>query len=142
MIETKYRIDREVTGVPPPQEMPKKKATCDLCCDHLEKGQDILQCEGSCGCTVHRYCAGVTKWQFEELNKGYSLFVCQWCSLNTANSVIQQLQAEVAALKLELQETKGLLAAAKTSAPTAPPRSYASAVSSQPPNLTRQRNRR
>jgi hypothetical protein len=124
--------------------MPRRKATCDLCCDSLEKDQDTLQCEGSCGCTVHRYCAGVTKRQFEELNKGSKPFVCQWCSLSTTNSIIQQLQAEITALKQELGETKSLLATKmlEPAAPTsAPPRSYASAVAPSQPN-TRQRNRR
>ena len=54
----------------PKKKMPKKKAICDLCCESLEKGQDILQCEGDCGCLVHRYCAGVTKRHFDELSKG------------------------------------------------------------------------
>ena len=86
-----------------------KKVSCDLCCDTIERGQDVLKCEGDCGCTVHRYCAGVTKGHFERLNKGPSPFVCQWCSLKTTNAVIHQLQAELAATKLELTNTKSLL---------------------------------
>ena len=49
---------------------------CALCCDTLKKGQDVLKCEGSCGCNVHRYCAGVTKLYFDELVKGSIPFVC------------------------------------------------------------------
>ena len=91
------------------REMPggkNKKPTCDLCCDSLEKQHEILTCEGDCGCIVHRYCAGVTKRHYEDLTKGSSPFVCQWCSLKTSHAIIQQLQSEVAALKLELVEAK------------------------------------
>ena len=122
-------------------KMPRRKATCDLCCESLEKEQDTLKCEGSCGCSVHQYCAGVTKQQFEAMNKGSKPFVCQWCSLNTANSIIQQLHAELVTLKVKLGETKSLLAV-KTPAPAAPT-SYASvAASVQPTNASRQRNSR
>ena len=86
-----------------------KKATCDLCCDSLEKQQEILTCEGDCGCTVHRYCAGVTKRHYEELTKGSSPFVCQWCSIKTSHAIIQQLQSEVASLKSELVEAKATI---------------------------------
>lgn len=37
------------------------KHTCDLCRDFLEKEQDVLKCDGECGCTVYQYCAGITK---------------------------------------------------------------------------------
>ena len=99
--------------------MPRgKKPTCDLCCDTLDKGQDILKCEGDCGCTVHRYCAGVTKRRYEELMKstgGTDHYVCEWCSLKTTRAIIQQLQCEVANLKQELAEAKALAAQQATS---------------------------
>ena len=104
-----------------------KKPTCDLCCDSLDKGQEILKCEGDCGCTVHRYCAGVTRRHFEQLDKGSIPFVCQWCTLKTTHTIIQQLQSEVATLKLELAEAKTL--AARPSATPPQIHSYASAAS-------------
>lgn len=104
-----------------------KKSTCDLCCDSIDKGQECLKCEGDCGCTVHRYCAGVTKRHFEELSKGSTPFVCQWCALKTTHAVIQQLQSEVASLKLELAEARELASRASTPSPI--PGSYASAAS-------------
>lgn len=89
------------------QKMPKsKKTVCDLCSDTLGKGQDILTCEGTCSCTVHRYCAGVTTGHFQALNASSTPFVCQWCMLKTANAMIQQLQSEVASLKSELVEVR------------------------------------
>ena len=131
--------------------MPKRlkaTATCDLCYDSLEKGQDIRQCEGDCGCTVHRYCAGVTKKQFEDLRKGPKPFVCQWCSLATANAVIQQLQADNDALKLELCEAKRLLTERPAesqsrdgSVPTHASPNYASAVKSRSKGQQTQRQR-
>ena len=95
--------------------MPKtKKSNCDLC---LEKGHDVLKCEGACGTTVHRQCAGITKSHFDELNKSSAPYVCQLCVLKTTNAVIQQLQAEVAALKVTnnvVQQLQAEVAALKT----------------------------
>ena len=109
---TMSRRTRNSTTMPPGSSKNKKGGgtdlVCDLCCDTLEKGQDILKCEGSCGCNVHRYCAGVTKSYFEELVKGSTPFVCQYCALNVYKNIVQQLQDEVASLKSELAETKGL----------------------------------
>ena len=68
---------------------------CALCCDTLEKRQDILKCEGSCGCNIHRYCAGVTKLYCDELVKGSIPFVYQYCALNVYKTIIQQVQDEV-----------------------------------------------
>ena len=96
--------------------MPKGKAkkpvsqakTCDLCCDTLEDGQDILLCEGGCNSDVHRYCAGVTKSHYTELASA-TPFICQFCTLNTYKAIIQQLQTEVEGLKSELASVKTLL---------------------------------
>ena len=58
--------------------MPRKivpKQTCELCCIAIEKDQDSLQCKGECSCIVHRYCAGVTKCHYEEMNKESTQFV-------------------------------------------------------------------
>ena len=79
-----------------------KKSTCDLCSDSLTKGQDILNREGDCNCTVYHYCAGATSSQFQALSTSSTPFVCQWCMLNTTNAVIKQLQSEVASLKYDL----------------------------------------
>ena len=89
--------------------MPRKKSSCELCCDAIEKDHDTLQCKGECGSTVHRYCAGVMKRQFEELSKGGLPFVCQWCSLKSVTATIQQLKSEVESLKIELATTKTAL---------------------------------
>ena len=102
-----------------------KKPTCDLCCDSLDKGQEILKCEGDCGCTVHRYCAGVTRRHFEQLDKGSIPFANG--ARSKRHTIIQQLQSEVATLKLELAEAKTL--AARPSATPPQTHSYASAAS-------------
>ena len=107
----------------------------DLCCDSLEKSQEILKCEGDCGCTVHRYCAGVTKRHYEDLTKGSTPFVCQWCNLKLARTTIQQLQSEVASLKLELVEAKAAATTSKLqSSDSLATRSYASAAAQPPRN--------
>ena len=120
----------------------QKKPICDLCCDSLEKGQKILKCEGDCGCTVHRYCAGVTKRHFEELSNGSTPYICKWCTLKSTHAIIQQLQSEVASLKLELAEAKASANQASVQPPT---HSYASAASYPLPpsgNSTNSRGKR
>ena len=118
--------------------MPRKseKPPCELCCGAFEKGQDVLKCEGECGCVVHRYCAGVTKRHFESLSKGSIPFVCQWCSLRTSKAVIEQLQSMISSLQSELAATKEALAkqnelTTHTPSPS-PDQSYAAAVVSRP----------
>lgn len=118
---------------------------CELCCDAIEKDHDTLQCKGECGCTVHRYCAGVTKRHFEELNKPGSLpFVCQWCSLKSASITIKQLQSEVEALKTELATTKTTLSNLQNDRlqNPAPVQSYASVAARTAPRSKKQQQRR
>ena len=119
------RTKRHVGGT----DLTSTTEVCALCCDTLKKGQDVLKCEGSCGCNVHRYCAGVTKLYFDELVKGSIPFVCQYCALNIYKAIVQQLQDEVASLKLELAETKSLC---ERRSQTHPPASYASVASKEP----------
>lgn len=112
--------------------MPKKstssKPTCDLCCDTLEKEHETLKCEGECGSTVHRYCAGITKGQYDSFSDGHAgPFVCQWCSMKTTAAIIRQLQTEVASLRAELTTTKMELAEAKQRE-RSKPQSYAAAT--------------
>ena len=109
-----------------------KKSSCDLCCDSFEKGHEILKCEGECGCTVHRYCAGVTKKYYEELTKGSSPYVCEWCTLKTSQTVIQQLQSEVASLKLEFEKAKKALATRANVCQPPLTNTYASAAAHPP----------
>jgi hypothetical protein len=107
-------------------------ATCDLCCEPIDKDQEMLKCEGDCQSSVHRYCAGVSKRQYDELTKGSTPYVCQWCSSRTTQAVIQQLQSEVAALKSELTEVKARLERSENAAESLRVRkSYASAVTQQ-----------
>ena len=96
--------------------------------------QDILTCEGDCGCTVHRYCAGVTKGHFERLSKSSTPYVYEWCSLKTTQAIIQQLQSEIASLKLELAEAKALAVRSSTM-PQTTSSTYAAAAS-HPPRST------
>ena len=128
-----------------PPRKSAEKATCELCCDALEKGQDTLKCEGECGCVVHHYCAGVTKRHFDSLNKDRKPFVCQWCSMKMSRSVIEQLQAEiiswkaeVASLKSDLTATKEALAKQREQTERTPTGSYASVASQLPQLRSRQ----
>ena len=102
--------------------MPKKikspKSTCDLCCDNIESDQDQLACEGGCGCTVQRYCAGVTTKHYAELTASSILFVCFYCSLNLFKTVVNQLQLQVDTLRGELDVTRVELDVTQPTQPT------------------------
>ena len=104
----------------------------------------------SCGCDVHRYCAGVTKRYYEELTNGSAPFICQWCRMKTSLAIIQQLQSEVASLKVELVEAKETIIkqGKELELISQSEKTYASAAaqqpshSRQPPHPTRRNTRR
>ena len=81
--------------------MPRKivpKQTCELCCIAIEKDQDSLQCKGECSCVVHRYCAGVTKCHYEEMNKEstqfvYIIYALYYTKKKKKNSSLPSLQS-------------------------------------------------
>ena len=120
--------------------MPKTKKpksgtkVCDLCCDQLEEGQEVLVCKGGCNSNVHRYCAGVTRDHYAKLSTGVDPFVCQFCMLKIYRAMVIQLQSEVERLKSELASTKVTLQASTAEIPAADkpvtvPLSYAVATS-------------
>ena len=99
----------------PRSKKDKKKGNCDLCCDSLEQGHDVLICEGGCGSNVHRYCAGVTIKHFAELTSSSAgSFVCFFCSQKLFKAIVDQLQIQVSALNNEVSSLKGELSEAKT----------------------------
>ena len=51
-----------------PAQMQTKTLKCALCCQKIvHKKEDGLLCTGKCNSPIHRYCAGVSVPQFEEL---------------------------------------------------------------------------
>ena len=93
-----------------PKSGPGAKPTCDLCCDALKSDHEVVKCDGECGCTVHRYCAGVMKQQYASFKDGNNPFICQWCLMRATGAIIHQLESEVASLQAELVKTKEELA--------------------------------
>ena len=87
----------------------KTPKVCDLCYDQLEESHEVLVCEGGCNSSVHRYCAGVTRYHYEKLTAGAEPFVCMFCSLKTHRALVSQLQLEVENLQTELASTKTAL---------------------------------
>jgi hypothetical protein len=71
------------------------------------------------------------KGHFEKLSKSSTPYVCEWCSLKTTQSIIQQLQSEIVSLKLELAEAKALAVRPCTMPQTASS-TYAAAASVSP----------
>ena len=94
----------KVAGARASAKTPPK--VCDLCYDQLEESHEVLVCEGGCNSSVHRYCAGVTRYHYEKLTAGAEPFVCMFCSLKTHRALVSQLQLEVENLKTELASTK------------------------------------
>ena len=97
----------KVAGARASAKTPPK--VCDLCYDQLEESHEVLVCEGGCNSSVHRYCAGVTRYHYEKLTAGAEPFVCMFCWLKTHRALVSQLQLEVENLKTELASTKTAL---------------------------------
>ena len=104
-----------------------KVELCVLCCQRVVDGkEDVLFCTGKCSGPIHRYCAGISVAQFEELKaegKAQSAvdhlsFLCLTC---TQQEHKREVKSTIAALKLKLKELVAVLASTMTAA-TAHPR--------------------
>ena len=84
----------------------------------------------------YEYCAGVTKGHFEKLSKSSTPYLCEWCSLKTTQSIIRQLQSEIANLKLELSKAKAALGVRPSTTPQATSSTYAATASRPPPKTS------
>ena len=94
------------------RKAPKKdKLICDLCLSPIdEKKEDVLQCEGTCQLTFHRYCAGVSQTHYECFSGSPARFVCSYCSEEMHRAAITQLQSELAVLRGEVIRLQAALA--------------------------------
>lgn len=80
---------------------------CDVCCSAIiDDKEDALLCEGSCQKWFHRYCAGVSSTCFRLLSNSSTPFVCWLCSQELHRTIVSQLQAEIAALRVEVVELR------------------------------------
>ena len=94
--------------------MPKRnkksvKSNCDLCCNVIKECEDSLVCEGECQKQLHRYCAGITRSYYQNLNHSSSPFVCLTCVQSLHSTIVSSLQHEIQSLKAELVEIKAIL---------------------------------
>ena len=59
---------------------------CPMCTEEIQEatdcmdGQEALLCEGECGCWLHRWCANVPKYRFQQLAQTAENFVCPTCT--------------------------------------------------------------
>ena len=88
----------------------KAKSLCCVCCKAVEDGKDeALLCEGQCQKWLHRYCAGVTVDQYEQLSSNEEPFLCFTCCRAQHQQQIIELRGEMEALKSELSQLKAQL---------------------------------
>ena len=81
-----------------------------VCCKAVEDGKDeALLCESQCQKWLHRYCAGVTVGQYEELSSSEQPFLCFTCCRTHHQQQITELTGEVEALRFELSQLKAQL---------------------------------
>ena len=61
------RVQKTPAGQVPAQTQAKTEH-CALCCQKIvHNKEDVLFCTGKCNGPIHRYCAGVSVLQFEEM---------------------------------------------------------------------------
>ena len=88
----------------------KAKSLCCVCCKAVEDGKDeALLCKGQYQKWLHRYCAGVTVDQYEELSSSEEPFLCFTCCRAQHQQQIIELRGEIEALKFELSQLKAQL---------------------------------
>ena len=81
-----------------------------MCCKAVKDGKDeALLCEGQCQKWLHRYCAGVTVDQYEQLSSNEEPFLCFTCCRAQHQQQIIELRGEMEALKSELSQLKAQL---------------------------------
>ena len=91
--------------------IPKSPAKCGVCSGKITDGKDeALYCEGRCKTWMHRFCAGVSKIQFEELSSNtQSSYECATCCRELQAQKITALEDTVAALKSEVSQLKSVV---------------------------------
>ena len=89
----------------------KLPVKCGVCKNKIVDGKDeALYCEGRCQSWMHRYCAGVSKIQFEELGRSEdNSYECAACCREVQTQQIHALEDTVTALKAEVFELKTTL---------------------------------
>jgi len=86
-------------SMPPKSKNPanaKESAKCAVCCQKVTVGEnEALYCMGKCG-WMHRYCAGVSFTQYQELSsESAGKFVCLTCSQQANNVTVKELKVTI-----------------------------------------------
>lgn len=86
-----------------------EEESCGLCCEAVKDDEDesLIFCEGPCGQWFHRYCAGVTTTQFEQLSNSEEPFFCYACFQRAYRAKVASLEDKITSLIAELEELKG-----------------------------------
>ena len=86
-----------------------EETSCGLCCKVVkdEDNESLILCEGLCGQWFHRYCAGVTTIQFEQLSNSEEPFFCYACFQQAYRAKVASLEDKITSLVVELEELKG-----------------------------------
>ena len=88
----------------------KKAEECAVCCQKVTEGEgEALFCEGKCQKWLHRYCAGVSVAQFQDLSTASAPFLCVMCYQQSHGVALEELRATVTALTAEVKELRAAL---------------------------------
>ena len=86
------------------KESNKSLPACDLCTDFISSPEDFLKCEGPCQQYMHRYCAGLTRTYYNELEASDEPFKCMPCSLKSQNQIVASLLTTIEELKTQVSD--------------------------------------
>ena len=71
----------------------KKAEECAVCCQKVTEGEgEALFCEGKCQKWLHRYCAGVSVAQFQDLSTVSAPFLCVICYQQSHGVALEELR--------------------------------------------------
>ena len=143
---TQSRVQKTPAGQVPVQTRAKTEH-CALCCQKIvHNKEDVLFCTGKCNGPIHRYCAGVSVLQFEEMKVTSATataptpgskrvpFLCLVCTQHAHKEEVHELKSIIAAMKFkmhDLQDTVQKLSVSVASCCNAGlPSSFAAATAS------------
>ena len=143
---TQSRVQKTTAGEVPVQTRAKTEH-CALCCQKIVHNKEgVLFCTGKCNAPIHRYCAGVSVLQFEEMKATSATataptpgservpFLCLVCTQHAHKEEVHELKSIIAAMKFkmhDLQDTVEKLSVSVASCCNAGlPSSFAAATAS------------
>lgn len=83
-----------------------KSKICDLCAGAIKHTEDLVKCQGPCEQYMHRYCAGVTRHNYQQLKTSSTPFKCLVCSVEDHKQTLASLITAAEGITKELSLLK------------------------------------